>query len=314
MNLWRRYAPRRIGKVFGFLLTVFLLIRRRDRLLWYRPLEPETLRDRITALGASFIKLAQVLATRADFFDDRYLEKLRQLHDEIPPMGKTDFERVFAAAFGEESPFGEFESAPIASASIGQVHRARLKDGTPVAVKLRRLGIAEQVEADLRILSLFNRLFRPLFSPYTRNSIDAVIAEFGEMIRKEVNLVTELGTVYIENFNGVKDILPILQRNIPRALGADKGPLELLNEEFRSAPLRLKQLHSAIQKASEGEMRVHLSERQIEWLAERLERRIKPLRRSVALLFASLFLLLVQGEETWLSWTLFGLGMVGLLW
>ncbi|WP_456392516.1 ABC1 kinase family protein [Nitratifractor sp.] len=514
MNLWRRYAPGRIGRVFGFLLTVFLLIRRRDRLLWYRPLEPEALRDRITELGASFIKLAQVLATRADFFDDRYLEKLRQLHDEIPPMEDAAFGQVFAAAFGEQSPFGEFEPAPIASASIGQVHRARLKDGTPVAVKLRRLGIARQVEADLRILAFFNRLFRPLFSTYTRNSIDAVIAEFGEMIRKEVNLATELGnlksfssayadsgvifprpferfcseealvmsfeegirfddreglgrlgidfekvmerlvlfyteqmlvrgffhadphpgnllirsdgslvlldfgmvkrisdparvaiiemvksaheqdfdlyisackrlgiiayeapmdrmaelasrmfeifndehldavtmqelafgvmasmrdfpfklpqeavyilrasaiieglgTVYIENFNGVKDILPILQRNIPRALGADKGPLELLNEEFRSAPLRLKQLHSAIQKASEGEMRVHLSERQIEWLAERLERRIKPLRRSVALLFASLFLFLVQGEGTWLSWTLFGLGIVGLLW
>jgi predicted unusual protein kinase regulating ubiquinone biosynthesis (AarF/ABC1/UbiB family) len=497
-----------VGKVFGFLLTVFLLIRRKERLGWYRPLEPDALRIRITELGASFIKLAQVLATRADFFDDRYLAQLRQLHDEIPPMGESAFRRVYGRAFEGESPFASFEELPIASASIGQVHRARLRDGTEVAVKLRREGIEAQVEADLRILEFFNRLFRPLFSTYTRNSVDAVISEFGRMIREEVNLATELGnlksfssayarsgirfprpyerwcsedalvmsyeegirfddragmerlgidfhrvmgelirfyteqmlvqgyfhadphpgnllirpdgqlvlldfgmvkrianptrvaiiemvksaheqdfdlyisackrlgiiayeapmdrmtelasrmfeifndesldamtmqelafgvmasmrdfpfklpqeavyilrasaiieglgTVYIENFNGIKDILPVLQSNIPRALGTDRGPLELIREEFHAAPLRIKQLHQAIQKASEDELRVHLSERQLEWLEAKMDRRLGRLAQGAVLMGGGIFLLLVDPTFKGAALMLFLLG------
>jgi len=80
----------------------------------------------------------------------------------------------------------------LASASIGQVHRATLLDGTPVAVKLRRRGITRRVASDLRILRTFLRLFKPFFTSYTKNSLDAVINEFSAMIRKEVDLAIEL--------------------------------------------------------------------------------------------------------------------------
>ncbi len=79
----------------------------------------------------------------------------------------------------------------MASASIGQVHEAWLDEKTKVAVKLRREGIEKQVKADIRILSAFNALFRPLFSHYTKHSIEAVIAEFSSMIQKEVSLNQE---------------------------------------------------------------------------------------------------------------------------
>lgn len=107
-------------------------------------------------------------------------------------MSTAAFERVYSRAFGRRNPFGDFDKTPIASASIGQVHIAHLHDGTKVAVKLRREGIEKQVAADIRILHFFNRLFRPLFSYYTKNSVEAVIEEFAGMITQEVDFQREL--------------------------------------------------------------------------------------------------------------------------
>jgi len=143
-------------------------------------------------LGASFIKLAQVLATRSDFFSQEYLEALKELHDKLPPMREDEFALVYKEAFDAHNYFKEFDTTPIASASIGQVHIAYLHDGTKVAVKLRRASIVTQVNADIRILNFFNKLFQPLFSSYTKNSIDAVISEFSKMILQEVSFHNEL--------------------------------------------------------------------------------------------------------------------------
>src|ERR1035437_5357108 len=86
--LVRLYYPARIYAVFRVLLTIFLLIRRRSNWLGVGPFAPVPLVAAIEQLGASFIKLAQVLATRADFFDSSYLEALQQLHDQLSPMSK----------------------------------------------------------------------------------------------------------------------------------------------------------------------------------------------------------------------------------
>lgn len=190
--LIRLYHPARIYTVFRVLLTVFLLIRRRPGWLRLPPLGPEPLVSSIERLGASFIKLAQVLATRADFFDERYLESLRQLHDQLPPMTEQDFLAVFTRAFGERDCFSSFDQEPFACASIGQVHRARLLNGAQVAVKLRRNQIELVVREDIRLLGWFLALLRPLFSEYTRNSIEAVLSAFRHTILKEVDMAAEL--------------------------------------------------------------------------------------------------------------------------
>jgi predicted unusual protein kinase regulating ubiquinone biosynthesis (AarF/ABC1/UbiB family) len=177
------------------LLTVFLLIRGRASWLRIGPLAPPQLVAAIESLGASFIKLAQVLATRADFFDSSYLEALRQLHDRLPPMPKEDFQAVFVRAFGDGDCFCSFDQEPLACASIGQVHRARLQNGAQVAVKLRRNQIEHVVRSDIRLLGWFLALLRPLFSEYTRNSIEAVLAAFSRTILQEVDMQTELGNL-----------------------------------------------------------------------------------------------------------------------
>lgn len=220
--LIRLYHPLRVYTAFRVLLTVFLLIRRRSGWLGISPLKPGPLVSAIERLGASYIKLAQVLATRADFFDRSYLEKLRQLHDQLPPMSEDDFLEVFVRAFGDGDCFGAFERKPLACASIGQVHRARLHNGDQVAIKLRRNGIERVVREDIRLLGWFLALLHPLFSEYTRNSIEAVLTAFRGTILQEVDMQAELSN--LERFratypnSGVRLPLPYRDFCTPDAL------------------------------------------------------------------------------------------------
>lgn len=189
------YRPSRIFSVFRVLLTIFLLIRKRANWLGIGPLNPAALLAAIELLGASFIKLAQVLATRADFFEEEYLEALRQLHDQLPQMPEADFDAVFIRAFGSGDCFSSFVKEPLACASIGQVHRAWLHNGNEVAVKLRRNRIERVVREDIRLLGWFLALLRPLFSEYTRNSIEAVLSAFSRTILQEVDMLVELSNL-----------------------------------------------------------------------------------------------------------------------
>ncbi len=189
------YHPLRIYRVFRVLLTVFLLIRKRPSWMRIGPLAPPALVGAIEQLGASFIKLAQVLATRADFFDQRYLGALRQLHDQLPAMPVDDLAAVFSRAFGNGDCFNSFDHLPLACASIGQVHRATLQDGRQVAVKLRRNRVERVVREDIRLLGWFLALLHPLFSEYTRNSIEAVLTAFRRTILQETDMLAELANL-----------------------------------------------------------------------------------------------------------------------
>jgi predicted unusual protein kinase regulating ubiquinone biosynthesis (AarF/ABC1/UbiB family) len=394
---------------------------------------------------------------------------------------------VFGRAFGSD-PFVRFETVPIASASIGQVHEAWLDPDTKVAVKLRRQGIEKRVRADIRILGAFNRLFRPLFSTLTRHSIESVISEFSAMIVRECSfnqerrnlekfsemyadsgiifprpypqwcsddalvmsfeegwrfddraaieeagieispiierlvrfytdqmlvrgffhadphpgnllinaegalilldfgmvkrvpndtriaiielirsanerdfegyvsaakrlgtvaydapaaelaeftermfdifgnesldsssmqklafdvleqtrnlpfklpqeaiyilrvsaIIEGLGTAYVENFNGIKDILPILQRNIPRALGMKESFLESVVDEFKKLPEDFAALRETLRRSSRGELVVELSSHQLQQLRTDLERSLAPLYTALVLGLAAI--------------------------
>ena len=156
----------------------------------------------IRSLGASFLKLAQVLATRADFFDPTYLTELRQLHDRMPAMSAKHQQQAFRRAFADPHVFAQFDSTPMASASIGQVHKAVLKaTGETVAVKLLRENIQFQVRIDIFLLNLFLKVFRPLFTDQTRHSIESVLKAFSQVIVQEVSMSHELAN--LEHFSQV---------------------------------------------------------------------------------------------------------------
>src|SRR2546426_11418659 len=105
-------------------------------------------------LGPTFVKLGQLLSTRAELLPRPYLDALSRLQDEVEPFGFGDVEKIVTSELGVRmaKAFSEFESTPTASASLGQVHLARLRDGRPVAVKVQRPNIREQMVEDLDAL------------------------------------------------------------------------------------------------------------------------------------------------------------------
>ena len=118
------------------------------------------LRQAMTALGATFIKLGQVMSTRPDLFAPQIIDRLRRLQDRLPPFA---FRRVRATVEAElgrplDQIFADFEPTPVAAASVAQVHRAHLRDGREVAVKVLRPGVRRQVERDQAILLAAARL------------------------------------------------------------------------------------------------------------------------------------------------------------
>lgn len=112
---------------------------------------PEELAADLERLGPAFIKLGQLLSTRADLLPAPYLDALSRLQDRVEPFSFADVERVIHDDLGVRisKAFATFEAEPMAAASLGQVHRAQLRDGRPVAVKVQRPNIRDGLAADL---------------------------------------------------------------------------------------------------------------------------------------------------------------------
>lgn len=117
--------------------------------------EAEDLAKDLEDLGPTFIKLGQLLSTRADLLPLPYLEALSRLQDQIEPIPFKQVEQIVSAEIGVRisKAFTDFERVPLAAASLAQVHRAELRDGTLVAVKVQRPDIRDQIVEDLEVLT-----------------------------------------------------------------------------------------------------------------------------------------------------------------
>jgi len=111
--------------------------------------------EELCRMGPTFIKLGQLLSTRADLLPPVYLEALSRLRDDVEPMERGVAEKVIEEELGVRisHAFGSFEPDPIGSASLGQVHRATLRDGRPVAVKVQRPGIRRRALEDMEVIA-----------------------------------------------------------------------------------------------------------------------------------------------------------------
>lgn len=147
----------------------------------------------IQELGPTFVKLGQVLATRPDIFPPNWIDEFSKLQDQVPAVPFEELLPELEAALGK-SPFEVFkdlEPEPIAGASIAQVHLAKLQDGTPVVLKIRRPNVRARIEADLRLLSHLGRLIESEFEEVKRFRPGEIIGQFSKSLERELDLAME---------------------------------------------------------------------------------------------------------------------------
>lgn len=154
---------------------------------------PVQVRLAMEELGPAFVKLGQILAGRADLFGPDWIAQFEKLHSHVPAVPWDLLLPQLREDLGgePEAVFARFDVQPLAAASIAQVHRAQLKDGTEVIVKIRRPGITEIVEADLRLLQRLAALAEAEMPSLKSYRPQLLVREFAKSLRRELDLAAE---------------------------------------------------------------------------------------------------------------------------
>lgn len=165
---------------------------------------PVRIRLALTELGPTFVKLGQVLATRVDVFPPAWITEFEKLHSRVPAVPFEQIKPQLEAALGQPITelFAEFDAEAFAAASIAQVHRATLKDGSRVVVKVRRPDIVAKIEADLRILGHLARLMELEFAEARRYRPTQIVHQLHRSLLRELDMVKEARNIdrFAQNF------------------------------------------------------------------------------------------------------------------
>jgi ubiquinone biosynthesis protein len=213
-------------------------------------------RQALEDLGTTFVKLGQLLSSRPDLLPDAYIEELSKLVDEAPPVPFEEIERIVREDLGSDVVV-RLEHAPLAAASIAQTHVALLADGRDVVLKVRRPGVVEQVDLDLRLVASAVEFLEKHFETAQLLQLRALADELEVHLRAELDFVEEAhNTELIAGLLGGQEelVVPavirphvtervlVLERIHGRKLGADHGlppeRAELLAVSFFRAYIR----------------------------------------------------------------------------
>ena len=151
------------------------------------------LADDLEQMGPTYIKLGQLLSTRADFLPQAYMAALARLQDDIAPFPTAEVERIIESELGVRinKAFASFDPEPLAAASLGQVHRATMRDGRQVAIKVQRPGIREQIAEDLEALQHIAEFLDAHTEAGKRYDFCGMLAEFKRSLTRELDYVQE---------------------------------------------------------------------------------------------------------------------------
>ena len=179
-------------------------------------------------MGPTFVKLAQLLSTRADLLPLPYLEALARLQDDVEPFSFKEVEEIVTEELGVRlsKAFANFEAEPMAAASLGQVHRADMRDGRQVVVKVQRPGIREAVVKDLEILQGIAEFLDNHTETGRRYDFRLILAELRKSLMRELDYRQEARHLLIFNknfreYNRIVVPLPVEDYSTSRILTMD---------------------------------------------------------------------------------------------
>jgi len=160
---------------------------------------PKEVRETFEELGLTFLKFGQVLAMRRDLLPDSYIRELELLHDQLPALGidavRTTIETELGAPLTEL--FASFNEAPIAAATIAQVHEATMRDGRHVAVKVQRPDLEEMISTDIAALTYLVRLAEGLFPRLRALDLPVLVSEFADSLNRETDFIHEARSIML---------------------------------------------------------------------------------------------------------------------
>ena len=164
---------------------------------------PERLRLMLQELGTTFIKFGQLLSSRPDWVGEKISEELSQLHDDNPPISFEEIKVIIESELGGniEDIFAEFSKEALATASIAQVHEAKLPTGEKVAVKVQKTNVQEIVETDLAIMRFIANESERFDTSFKHLNLPAIVHEFDRSIQKEMDFDNELMNIRHMNDN-----------------------------------------------------------------------------------------------------------------
>ncbi|CCQ61554.1 ABC1 kinase family protein [Crocosphaera watsonii] len=210
-----RYSP--LGRqwevsLFTFQFSLFILWDKflRKNSSKQRQKRAKWLVKNLLQLGPTFIKIGQSLSTRADLIPLEYIQELSQLQDNVPPFSTDEAIAVIEGELGKPvyDLFDDFEIEPLASASLGQVHRAKLYTGKEVVVKVQRPGLEKIFNLDFEVVHRLIRILTRFFKSFKKYNLEAVHEEFFEILFREIDYVHEGKNAerFRTNFRGYSQI------------------------------------------------------------------------------------------------------------
>ncbi len=155
----------------------------------------QRIREALEDLGPIYVKFGQAVSTRRDLLPDDIADELAKLQDRVPPFPGSEARKIVESELGQpiDQVFSAFDETPLASASIAQVHAARLNDGSEVVVKVLRPNVESRIREDVALMFAFARMLQRFAKEARRLRPVEVVAEFEKTILDELDLVREAG-------------------------------------------------------------------------------------------------------------------------
>ena len=172
--------------------------------------DPVRIRRTLEELGPSFIKLGQLMSTRADLFPPEFIHEFAKLQDQVPPVPFDGIRRQIETELGKplDQLFERIDETAMAAASVAQVHTARLKTGEKVAVKVIRPGIEKRIRKDIQLMYYFAARFERSFEIGRVVGAVNLVKEFERTIFRELDMLIEAGNIerFTKSFKDVEEI------------------------------------------------------------------------------------------------------------